>query len=71
MRKRNNPIGIIHKFFFKAPEILIKPTYDEKVDIWSLGVIAFESYMGNLPFEASNEREYMAMYNPNNPLRVP
>ena len=35
---------------YMAPEIINKSKYDEKSDLWSLGVTLFELYFGNLPF---------------------
>ena len=37
-------------FMYMAPEIIKKELYDEKSDIWSLGVALFELYFGVLPF---------------------
>ena len=35
---------------YMAPEIIKNELYDEKSDIWSLGVALFELYFGVLPF---------------------
>lgn len=35
-----------------APEVLEKRTYNYKADIWSFGVILFELFTGNPPFNA-------------------
>mmetsp|Transcript_25692 Transcript_25692/g.64515 ORF Transcript_25692/g.64515 Transcript_25692/m.64515 type:complete len:465 (-) Transcript_25692:107-1501(-) len=37
-----------------APEVLGRCGYNEKVDIWSVGCIAFALLSGTLPFDASN-----------------
>jgi len=42
--------------YYKAPELL-KNRYDNKCDLWSLGVIAFQLLMGRLPFEGSSTSE--------------
>ena len=39
--------------FYIAPEILIEGTqYDEKVDIWALGIMTYEIISGNPPFDS-------------------
>ena len=39
---------------YMAPEILKYNKYDEKVDLWSIGIILFEMLTGKPPFTASN-----------------
>lgn len=34
-----------------APEIILKEPYNEKIDIWSAGVIVHEMLCGSLPFD--------------------
>lgn len=36
--------------YYKAPEMLNGSQYDEKVDVWALGVIAYQLIFGKLPF---------------------
>ena len=43
----SEPIGTI---LYAAPEILKSLEYDEKCDLWSLGLILYESYFGILPY---------------------
>ncbi len=38
-----------------APEILKKEPYDEKVDIWSSGIIMYILLSGSVPFQAANQ----------------
>ena len=40
---------------FMAPEIFAENGYDEKCDLWSIGVIAFFMLSGLPPFFAKNE----------------
>ena len=47
--KENNsePIGTI---IYSAPEIINNLKYDEKCDLWSLGITLYELYFGNIPY---------------------
>ena len=44
---KSEPIGTI---FYTAPEIIKNFKYDEKCDLWSLGITLFELYFGFLPY---------------------
>lgn len=35
---------------YEAPEIFLNTTYSEKVDIWAVGILAYELLTGKLPF---------------------
>jgi len=43
--------------YYVAPEILNNEPYNEKVDMWSLGVICYVLLCGSLPFYSENELE--------------
>ena len=45
---------LILKFFSQKSLVKEKLGYDEKVDIWSLGVLCYEVTLGNHPFESEN-----------------
>jgi serine/threonine protein kinase len=37
--------------FYLSPEILKGHKYDEKVDLWAIGILAYELLLGKSPFE--------------------
>lgn len=44
-----------------APEIILNQDYDEKVDIWALGVISFAILTSQYPFNGSSKEELFQM----------
>jgi serine/threonine protein kinase len=36
---------------YLSPELLKGQRYDEKVDLWAIGILAYELFIGNSPFE--------------------
>jgi serine/threonine protein kinase len=39
---------------YMAPELVSNKPYNEKVDVWSLGVITYQLLSGKTPFESRN-----------------
>ena len=42
---------------YMAPEVVMRESYDNKVDIWALGVITTELLTGHPPFNATTKQE--------------
>ena len=47
--------------FYRAPEVILRIPYSEKVDIWSLGRILAELYTGEPLFPGNNEQEQLEL----------
>lgn len=41
---------------YLAPEMILRSTHNEKLDVWSLGVLTFELLTGYAPFTPPNIR---------------
>ena len=48
--KKDNKFETVGSIFYTAPEIIKKLEYDEKCDLWSLGVTLYEIYFGVSPY---------------------
>lgn len=40
--------------YYMAPEVVLKRSFNEKADLWSLGIILFEMIAGTVPFKGSS-----------------
>jgi len=47
--------------FYRAPEVILRVSYNEKVDIWSLGCILAELYTGEPLLPGNNEQEQLEL----------
>lgn len=50
---------IIGTVYYMAPEILLQSTYNEKCDVWSLGVILYCLLTGKPPFYGNSDQEIL------------
>ena len=45
----------------RAPEVILELGWSQPCDIWSIGCIAFELYLGFTLFQTHDNREHLAM----------
>ena len=46
---------------YRAPEVILELGWAQPCDIWSIGCIAFELYLGFTLFQTHDNREHLAM----------
>eukprot|EP01031_Cornospumella_fuschlensis_P034853 gene34853-42205_t len=51
-----NSVGTMH---YCAPEVLTAPSYDNKVDVWSIAITLYFMLTGKLPFNTSSMYKYL------------
>jgi serine/threonine protein kinase len=47
--------------YYMAPEVVLKRSFNEKADLWSLGIILFEMIAGTVPFKGSSHYEILEL----------
>ena len=52
--------------YFYAPELLAGELYDNKVDLWSIGVILYSLYFNEYPYNGNNQVEIYSQIEKNN-----
>ncbi len=55
-RQRNTMCGTL---YYMAPEIISNWRYSSEVDIWAVGILAYELCSGRLPFDGKNDKVIM------------
>tara|TARA_B100001758_G_scaffold227388_1_gene220789 strand:- start:263 stop:1225 length:963 start_codon:yes stop_codon:yes gene_type:complete len=45
--------------FYMAPEMLTKKKYDDKIDLWSLGIILFQMLEGKVPYTSNTIKDLL------------
>lgn len=53
--KGKQKFSYLQSRFYRAPEVLLGGRYDEKIDLWSVGIIGIELYTGVPIFQPDNE----------------
>jgi serine/threonine protein kinase len=40
---------------YYSPEVVLESKYDEKIDIWAIGMMTYECILGKIPFRIYSE----------------
>lgn len=40
---------------YYSPEVVLETEYDEKIDIWAIGMMTYECLLGKIPFRIYSE----------------
>ena len=63
VKGKKNDFKNIQTLWYRSPEILLKYSYDEMIDYWSLGCIKYEMEKGRVLFKVTNETELFILIN--------
>jgi len=44
---------------YVSPELLKRKNYNNKIDVWSVGILTYELLFGRVPFEITTERDFI------------
>lgn len=44
---------------YVSPELLKRKAYDNKIDVWSVGILTYELLFGRVPFEIQTEQDFI------------
>jgi serine/threonine protein kinase len=50
---------LIQTRYYRAPEVIIESTWNEKADLWSVGCIMLEMYLGRIVFDTHDSLEHL------------
>ena len=42
---------------YVSPEVLRGEEYDQKIDVWAIGILTYELLVGRIPFQISSEAD--------------
>ena len=44
---------------YVSPELLKRKNYNNKIDVWSVGILTYELLFGRVPFEIATEKDFV------------